>query len=94
LTIAFTNTDEWATAVGGSLLVYAGRPQNPSVNFFKGPYRFAGRINGAVVPPTSPLTVPAPFVFQQTQREHVQFRAVGADARISATQRDSIIAVA
>lgn len=57
LSIAFTNTDDWATAVGGGLNVYAGPPLAPSIGFYKGPYKYLGTIAGALVPPTSPNTV-------------------------------------
>jgi len=92
--VSFTNTDLWATAVGGALLIYNSRPQNASVLFFKGPYRLAGAINGAAVAPTTPQTNPSIFPFALGQRLHFQFRALNADARTSATQRTSIIATA
>lgn len=93
LSISFTNTDLWATAVGGYLAVYVSRPQNASVLFFKGPYRLMGKISGAVVPPTSPMPITSTFPFEVGQRVHTQFRAVNADGRIASAQRQSIIAV-
>jgi len=92
LTFIFSNSDTWATAVGGALLVYISRPQSPTTLFFKGPYQFAGRVNGAVVPPTSPATVTSPFDYAVGGRSHVQFRAVQADGKISPVQRYSILA--
>jgi hypothetical protein len=94
LTIAFSPTDIWATAVLGGLNVFQGRPQNASVNFYKGPYQYAGTIDGNPVPLVSPLTVPAIIPFALGQRVHVAFRAFDADTRISTLQRDSIISVA
>lgn len=91
VTFSFNNADEWASLIGGALLVYVGRPQNASINFFKGPYRYAGSVLGAIVPPTSPATLPTPFPFVQPQRVFMQWRAVGADGRISAVQRDSVL---
>jgi hypothetical protein len=35
---------ETETTVAGSTLIFLGRPQNPTVNFFKGPYQYAGRL--------------------------------------------------
>jgi hypothetical protein len=93
ISVSYTNTDLWATAVGGKLCVYVGRPQNPSKVFFAGPYRFAGTVNGAGTPPTSPSPITSPFDFVATQRIHVKFRAFNADARISTTWKASIIAV-
>lgn len=85
--ITFTNSDVWATLVGGSLLVYSSRPQDVGISFFKGPYQFAGRINGAGTPPTSPQNVTTPFTLAVGQQVFFQFRAVQADGRISAPFR-------
>jgi hypothetical protein len=87
----FVNTDDWANAVGGVLAVYVSRPQNPSVNYFKGPYRLAATEDGAVVPPTSPLTVPFPFPVVEDQRIFLQARVANADGRISAVHRFTAI---
>jgi len=93
LSVTFSNTDAWATAVGGALLVYQGRPQNPSKLFFAGPYRFAAMVLGAVVPPVSPAAIAAVFPFLVGQRIHVRFVAVQTDARISTRQLDSVISI-
>lgn len=90
--VTFTNTDAWATAVGGKLLVYTSRPQNASKLFFAGPYRFAGAINGAATPPTSPQNITIAFTCVPTQRVHVRFRSLNANAQISSPQRLSAIA--
>lgn len=88
VSVAFTNTDAWAGEVGGSLLVYASRPQNATKNFFAGPYRYAGRINGAGTPPTSPQVVTLPFTIGPTgSRMMFKFIAVRADGRPSAVFR-------
>jgi len=91
--LTFTNTDTWATAVGGSLLVYSSRPQDVGISFFKGPYQFAGRVNGAGTAPTSPQNITTPFTLAAGQLVFVQFRAVNADGRISAIFRASIAAI-
>jgi hypothetical protein len=87
--INFVNTDLWATAVGGILGVYASAPQNPSINFFKGPYRLAGTVLGAVVPPVPPQTFASPYPLAVGQKVFFQVRASNADARISAPVRYS-----
>lgn len=57
LSLAYDNTDDWATTTGGALLVFQGRPRNQSRNFFKGPWRLVGGVLGdTTTPPTSPLT--------------------------------------
>lgn len=87
IAIAFTNTDAWAAAVGGFMFVYASRPFNASVNFFKGPYRSMGKISGAASPPTSPATFSAPFPFAVGNRVAVQLRVMQVDGRLSAPFR-------
>ena len=85
--VRLTATDEWATAAGGGLLVYAGRPRNESVNYFKGPYRFCDFIAGAATPPTSPATVDLPFWLSAGQVVGFRFVALSADGRVSSTFR-------
>jgi hypothetical protein len=92
--VAFTDTDEWAIADGGGLVVLASRPQNPTINYFAGPYRFAASIDGAVVPPTSPATILLPFPVALGQKVFFQVRATLADGRISSPFRGSVIAAA
>jgi hypothetical protein len=93
VSIGFTNTDPWATAIGGALLVYTSRPVSPSLTFFKGPYRYAFRINGAVSPPTTPQTGSLAFPVVAAQKIFVQLVAVNADGRISSPFRGSGISV-
>lgn len=85
--VTFDNGDPWATAVGGALLIYVSRPQNPGKTFFKGPYRLAATVLGAATPPTSPATVDLPFPVVDGQRLFFQARAVQADGRISSAIR-------
>lgn len=85
--ITFTNTDEWATAVGGALLVYTSRPKNASKNSTALPYRYAGRVNGAVSPPTSPQNITIAFPTAVGQRVFVRFVAITSDGRRSADFR-------
>lgn len=83
LTYTFTNTDAWATAVGGALMVFVSRPQSGSTNGFNGPFRFAGKTLGAASPPTSPGTVTSPFTYTVGQKGFVRFVAVTADGRVT-----------
>jgi hypothetical protein len=88
VSVAFTNTDGWANEAGGYMLVYASRPQSPGINFFAGPYRFAGKITGAATPPTSPSVITLPFPSGPTgSKQFFQVRSVRADGRISAPFR-------
>ena len=87
INVAFTNTDAWATEVGGALLVYAGRPLSPTIKFFKGPYRYAGKVAGAAQAPTSPVALDMPFDITAGQQVGVFGRVLRADGRISAPFR-------
>jgi len=87
LSLAFTNGDAWASEVGASMLVQVSRGNNPSINFFKGPYRFAGKIDGAASPPTSPQVLTVPFTVATGQRVFVEVKVTRADGRLSATFR-------
>ncbi len=86
ISVAFTNTDTWAIAVGGFLFALASRGQNQSKNFFKGPFRSAGNIAGAVVPPGSPEALTSPFPYAEDQKVFVAFRAGQPDGRLSNQQ--------
>lgn len=79
--ITFDPTAEWATAVGGALLIFQGRPQNASVSFYKGPFLFAAAVPGAAVAPTSPETVPTLYPLATGQRVFVRLVAVMPDGR-------------
>ncbi len=85
----FENTDGWATEAGGFLFVYVGRPQNMSVNFFKGPYRLALTVAGASpAAPTSPISGTAlPFATAAGMKVFYQVRAATGDGRLSSEVR-------
>lgn len=91
--ITFANTDGWATAVGGALLVFMSRPQSPTIKSFKGPYRFAGKVLGAVSPPTSPQNITGPFPMVAGQVTFFRFVAVTTDGRLSPDARFSVVSV-
>lgn len=89
----FDNTDLWANEDGAAMLVFGGRPKNPAVNFFTGPYRFAGLIAGdAITPPTSPASITNPFSFALGQRVFWRVQVTRVDGRYSTTQRQTAIA--
>jgi len=85
--ITFTNGDAWAGEVGGAMLVFASRPQPASIVYFKGPYRYAGKISGAVSPPASPATLDLPFPVVENDRVFFQVRVCRADGRLSSPFR-------
>ncbi len=82
--VAFTNSDSWAIAAGGYLLVYAARPVAGTINYFKGPYRFAGKVTGAATPPTTPAVITLPFTIGSAgTKMGFRFVAIGGDGRPS-----------
>lgn len=86
--ISFESTDDWVSEDGAFMFVYISRPQNPTVNFFKGPYRFAGTIAGdSITPPTSPMTLNLPFPVVAGQRIFSYARVARADGRLSGIVR-------
>lgn len=80
LSAAFTTGDAWH-ASGGALLIYASRPQNPSVDFFKGPFRLVGAVSGTA---TSPQTFTLPFAAGGTNTAmFIKTVATQVDGRLS-----------
>ena len=95
LTISFDPADEW-NADDGFVMIGASRGLNESINFFKGPFRFAGFLAGnTAVPLTSPQVIPSvPFPFGLGQRLFARMMAMAPDGRISTPQIVSRISVA
>lgn len=96
--LIYDNADPWAGEVGGFLFLQVSRYQNPGKNYFKGPFRFEQTLDGAVIPPASPLGINDPTVFGQAildhigQRLFVRARVSRADGRLSSVQMTSAIA--
>ena len=88
LRVTFDTTDDWVTEDGAGLLVWSSRDFGHTINFFKGPYRFAGIILGdSAVPPTSPdESITSPFVLAVGRQIGARSIVVGSDGRISTTQ--------
>ena len=83
--VTFENTDDWANEDDSAMLVYASAPQNQSIEYFKGPYRFAGEILGdAITPPTSPAAISLPHPIAAGQRVFIRVVVTRADGRFSA----------
>lgn len=56
--VTFDDTAVWCNSGSSALLVYMSQAVSPSINFFKGPYQFMGRILGDVESvATSPSTL-------------------------------------
>ncbi len=87
--------DEWLSEDGAFAFIYTARPQNQSINFFKGPYRFAGLVAGnATTPETYPLTAAVQFPFVADQKVFVRVNVSRADGRLGTDQFLGAIAIA
>lgn len=80
--VTFTDADGWNVA-NGHLVLQQSRPLNTTINFFRGPYRHAGSVNGVAV---SPVTKPTEFSFVAGQRMFFRVRATYADGRLTQPQ--------
>lgn len=84
ITITFDDTDPIWDVAANYLLLYQGSPQNPQRNFFAGPWRLAGSLEGdAVTPPATSDTIACPSVCTEGQRVWCYARIALADGRIS-----------
>jgi hypothetical protein len=86
LNVGFSGGDGWNTEVGAHLLIYTGRPQNAGVGYCKGPFRYAGKISGAAVSPTSPAEIDnseTEYVFVLGQKVWAKTILTHADGRLS-----------
>jgi len=83
IAVTFDNALPWAIAVGGHMGVYMSAPKAAGVSFIGGPWRLAGTIDGAVIPPTSPATLTVPFPVAEGQNVVCRARIVELDGRLS-----------
>lgn len=95
ITYVFDDGFDWNTEDGGYLVIYAGEPQNPTRNFFNGPWRFeravAGVDPGGVASPMANI----PFLswtLVEGQKIWIQAAIIRKDGRISTKfQPDPVI---
>jgi len=86
--LVFDNTDSWANATGSALILFTGRPQAASINYFKGPYQLAGAVLGDTsTPPTSPASIAPAFPMTAGLRCFYRCVAVTVDGRVSQSFR-------
>lgn len=90
---AFNNADTWANTDDSGMIVWISRPQNPSIQYFKGPYQFATFVPGnSTTPPESPAAAISNFPFIAGQKIFWRVAVSLDDGRYSNTQRVSAIA--
>lgn len=70
------------------LMVYMGRPQNPTINFYKAPWRYWGSVETAeqtqfslATAGTPPIVGPFPFAYTEGQVAFVRLRLIYGDGR-------------
>ena len=92
----FDPTDLWANLPTGALVLFVTRQVSPGKSYIVGPYRRAGVLPGAVVPPTSPATLsyPAPFALNAGNKVGLCFRAIDPDRRLSLKFKTQALVVA
>jgi len=95
ISIAFDDSDEWATTDGSALLIYMGRPQNATRNFGKGPFQLLTAILGDNgTPPTSPVVAASLFPLDVGQKVFLQIRATYSDGRLTGKQNPTVLVTA
>lgn len=65
------------------LLVYLSRSQPQAKNYFRGPYGFAGFVQGAAIEPTSPSSIEAPFPMIEGQRVYWRAQVSASTNKLS-----------
>lgn len=81
---AFDNTDDWANEDDAALLCWGSFEKLNTINFFKGPYRYAGKVEGnSVTPPTSPAAISASAAFTAGNKAFIMVRVSRVDGRLS-----------
>lgn len=85
LNITFDDTMDWCDLDEAHMAIFMGSPQSPTINFFNGPWKLAGTIDGdSVTPPTSPdANLDCPFVATEGQKVWIYARITLDDGRVS-----------
>ncbi len=87
--VTFDDAQPWTSEDGAVLLVFQSPSKNAGINFYKGPYRFVGSIQGdSLTPPTSPESLtPTPFTYVSGAHGFGRVVLVRQDGRVSLAQR-------
>lgn len=83
VTVTFDDSMGWCAEVGGFMLLQQSKPQNPSINYFDGPWYTAGKLAGAVVSIKSPMTFTSAYTLAAGEKIFVQARILRAEGRLS-----------
>jgi len=83
LTVTFDDTLDWNADLGW-LSIYMHQPKGQSINFFGGPFRQAGALEGDTATPLeSPLTIAAPYTLTEGQKGICEARIINPDGNVS-----------
>lgn len=85
VSVVFDDTRDWLDEDEAAMIVQVGIPVNASVEFFNGPWRHAGSIDGdSVAAPTTPdATIDIPFEVGDDQKCFARAKILRADGRVS-----------
>jgi hypothetical protein len=91
--IGWAGVDDWQTAptAQAGLELFFSRPQNSTINYFNGPYRYATIIQGAASAGAQVVTLPFP-AGPVGSKVFMKAVAVAADGRYSSDFRASLVA--
>lgn len=93
LTIDGDPAGAWIGEANAWQFYYMGLPQNGSIKFFGGPWRFLTAVPGAG-PPPFPITIAGAWPFAEGQRLWVRSRIARGDGRLSEFARYNFLAAA
>jgi len=84
LAITFDDTATWCDLALAHMVIDMGIPQNPTRNFFGGPWRFSGVLDGSVgSPPTTGDTVAVAWPLVEGQRIWCRASIIQPDGRVT-----------
>jgi hypothetical protein len=83
IAVTFDNTLDWSLETGSFMSLFMGKPQIATRNFFNGPWRLTGHIDGDPGIPTSPATITPVFPLIAGQKVWLAGRIIRNDGRAS-----------
>lgn len=93
VSVTFATGDDWVSEDDAAMLLWGSKPQNVTINFFKGPYKNMVNVNGdSAAPPTSPADVGVPYAYTAGQKGFLRANVSRADGRLSTPFRLGVVA--
>ena len=84
VSLTFDNAQAWAKEVDSYMLLFVGQPVSVTRNYFAGPWKYAGKVDGVAAPaPTSPAAIDSPFTLVLGQKVNAYAVIVRKDGRVS-----------